>query len=188
MKRKGKLYRNSGFTLAETLLAVLILLMVSTIVATGVPVAKNAYEKVVLGSNAQVLLSNAISALRYELGTARDISIDGTTVTYISADTGAQSRLSINGTEGIWLEEYYNVDLSDDKKPKRRLVSKAAGGTGGAEEVKDNIYVKYKSVERDRKIITFKDIEVFHNTDASVIASFPEYTIRVIGTFEEPSS
>ena len=42
-----KLRSNDAFTLAETLLAILILLMVSAIVAAGIPVAKNAYEKVV---------------------------------------------------------------------------------------------------------------------------------------------
>ena len=58
---RKKLHSSKAFTLAETLLAVLILLMVSTIVATGIPVARNAYEKVVLASNAEVLLSTTIS-------------------------------------------------------------------------------------------------------------------------------
>ena len=55
-----------GFTLAETLLAVLILLMVSSIVAAGIPSARRAYEKVVLASNAEVLLSTTITTLRHE--------------------------------------------------------------------------------------------------------------------------
>ena len=59
MKRKRKLRSNKGFTLAETLLAVLILLLVSTIVATGIPAARNAYEKVVEASNAQAVLATA---------------------------------------------------------------------------------------------------------------------------------
>ena len=41
MKRKSKLKSRSGFTLAETLLAILILLLVSSIVAQGIPVARN---------------------------------------------------------------------------------------------------------------------------------------------------
>lgn len=64
-KLKGK----SGFSLAETLLAVLILLLVSVIVANGIPMAKNVYNNVLIGSNAQLLLSTGVTALRNELST-----------------------------------------------------------------------------------------------------------------------
>jgi len=49
-----KMKSQAGFSLAETLVAILILLLVSVIVANGVPVAQNAYEKVVVGANAKV--------------------------------------------------------------------------------------------------------------------------------------
>ena len=73
VRKKGKKIRDAhGFTLAETLLAVLILLMVSGIVAAGIPVAKKAYEKVVLAADAQLLLSTTVAELRDEIGTAWD--------------------------------------------------------------------------------------------------------------------
>ena len=78
--KKRKLNNKKGFTIAEMLVAILILLMVSSIVATGIPVAREAYEKVVLTSNAEILMSTAISALRNELGTAKDIEADGKAV------------------------------------------------------------------------------------------------------------
>ena len=98
MKKTRKLNSRGGFTLAETLLAVLILLMVSVIVATGVPVAKNAYEKVVVAANAQVLLSTAVNTLRDELGTAWDVEVveEGETepkIKYFCADTGARAEI-----------------------------------------------------------------------------------------------
>ena len=103
MKRNRKHRCRAGFTLAEMLLATLILLLVSSIVATGVPVAKNAYEKVVLGANAQVLLSTTVSALRNELGTAYGaIEASDSEVSYFSAATGARARLFVGdaGTGG----------------------------------------------------------------------------------------
>ena len=45
MRIKEKLKNRSGFTLAETLLAVLILLLVSVIVANGIPVARDHRRK-----------------------------------------------------------------------------------------------------------------------------------------------
>ena len=52
-----------GFSLAETLMAVLILLMVTSVVATGIPAAANAYFKAVDASHAQVLLSTTMISL-----------------------------------------------------------------------------------------------------------------------------
>lgn len=119
-----KLKSRSGLTLAETLVAVLILLLVSTIVARGVPVAKNAYEKVVVAANAKVMLTNAIAALRNELALAQRITVDPATksITYYSADRGADSKIYIfsgtgddsdymNGT--IMLQEYKDYENSE---------------------------------------------------------------------------
>ena len=191
MKKKMKLHGQSGFTLAETLLAVLILLMVSTIVASGVPAARNAYEKVVLGSNAQVLLSNAVHALRYELGTAAEVTVDvdGTTITYISANTGAQSQISLNDENGIMLREYYDPKTSSPEP--RRLVSEASGGTKGT---LDKLTVKYELVipeidpEKKNGFLRFTNLAVYRNSGSSSIALLPTYDIRVIGSFAQPSS
>lgn len=110
MKNAIKMWRaSSGFTLAETLLAVLILLMVSVIVATGIPAAKNAYEKVVLASNADALLSTTISSLRNELGAAKIIKPEsgGRPTTYISYYSGSASydttlnRYVTSGTQSM---------------------------------------------------------------------------------------
>ena len=80
----------SGFTLVETMLALMILVMMTGIVAMGVPMAFNSYSKVVDGSNAQVLLTTTTSVLRDELSEAQvnDPSdyprsgVDGSLTTY----------------------------------------------------------------------------------------------------------
>ena len=60
-KIRNKLHNRKGFSLAETLMAVLILLMVSAVVAAGIPMAREAYEKAVDAANAQTLLSTTIT-------------------------------------------------------------------------------------------------------------------------------
>ena len=108
--RLAKKANRSGFSLVEALVAIMILLMVGIIVAAGYPVAQDAYNKVVLASNAEVLLSTAVSTLRNELGTAQDIEISfgdepgditgnlttGDTITYYNTTRGAGSRISVN--------------------------------------------------------------------------------------------
>ena len=120
MKIRQKLRSRSGLSLAETLFAVLILVLVSIIVAEGMPAAKNAYEKVVVAANAKVMLSNAVAMLRNELALAQRIVVDQTdnSITYFSADRGATSKiyLSPSGDEQfpagtVMLQEY--LDYGD---------------------------------------------------------------------------
>ena len=109
---RGKLRDKRGFSLAETLLAVLILLLVSIVVATGMPAATNAYNKVILGANAKVMLSTAITALHDEIGTAWKVDQISGGLTYFSASTGAKTNLTKDADGRIWVEEY--VSLNDD--------------------------------------------------------------------------
>ena len=114
MKARKKLNSRAGFTLAETLLAVTILLLVSSIVVTGMPAAKNAYEKVVLASNAEVMLATAESALRDELGTAWKVQkvSESTSITYYSADTGMRTKLEMKDKD-LSITEYEDSASGD---------------------------------------------------------------------------
>lgn len=109
MKIKRKLKNQSGLTLAEMLVATIILLLVSTIVVQGIPVAKNAYEKVVVAANAKVMLTTAITALRNELSTAQRIEqTDNTSITYYSSNRGADSKIYLSSGTGV--DSNYKVD------------------------------------------------------------------------------
>lgn len=174
MRINRKVRSRAGFTLAETLLAVLILLLVSSILVAGLPSARNAYEKVVLGSNAQLLLSTTVSALRDELGTAREIagdSTDPTAVTYFGADTGAKSKISVSDTDSkIMIQDYASVDLlnvgAGSYGEPRPLISDAAVTSG--------LSVTYASVNVDtaKGVVTFKNLRVMHGTN--VVASLSD--------------
>ena len=90
-----KLIGKRGFTLAETMIAVLILLMVVSIVGAAIPTASSVYTKAVDTANAQVLLSTAMTVLRDELGNATevDISSDKKTIQYRSGNNGRISKV-----------------------------------------------------------------------------------------------
>ena len=154
-----KLNTSSGFTLAETLVAILILLMVSAVVAGGIPAAKNAYEKVVLASNAEVLLSTTISSLRNELGTASNVDVKGTVITYYNPSIKATSRICLNSDlpglgmnkltnnpDGVIVYQRYaeatvGTTESNGQSAVTRLVSEKASTQG--------LYATYDSVELD---------------------------------------
>lgn len=188
MRIKKKLKNQKGFSLAETLLAVLILLLVSVIVANGIPVARNVYNNVIVGANAQVLLSTAVNALRNELGTAQKVDVDNSpTIIYYKASIGAYSQLSIgDGTEGIQLLDYVYQDPADKEwkaLPRESteqgihaLVSNAASNK--------NLFVTYESVARDtvnKDVLVFSNIEVKRMTSGNpVVASLETLKIRLI--------
>ena len=69
--------RHGGFTLAETMMTMLILVMVGAILVAGVPTAVHAYERVVDAANAQLLLSTTVSRLEEELSTAVEVWMTG---------------------------------------------------------------------------------------------------------------
>ena len=178
-----KLHIDKGFTLAETLLAVLILLMVTAIVATGIPVAKNAYEKVVLASNAEVLLSTTISSLRNELGTAQNVKTQtsesgeeaDSVITYYNAARGASSKLFVEETDKvIMLQRYFSEEgLSADYDAAPLVSSKTST---------QDLYVTYSSVsyDNDNGIVTFSGLSVNRTSGAEGLASRDNLSIRVI--------
>ena len=132
-KRKRE---RAGFTLAETLIAILILLMVSAIVAGAIPAASNVYVKTVDAANAQLLLSTTMTVLRDELGTATRIetSSDSKTITYRSGKNGcAKIEVVSTGTDPglyIWHGEYKDGIPDFTNSTPRLLVSKKAATEG----------------------------------------------------------
>ena len=100
MKQRNLNKNRGGFTLAETLIAVLILLMVSGIVAAGIPAAREALTKAVDASHSQVLLSTTMTALRNELGSARSIVCGSQLTTVGDEGTGGGTGGDTGGDTG----------------------------------------------------------------------------------------
>ncbi len=158
-KNKQNIERRRGFSLAEMLATMLILLMVSTIVAAGIPSAVRAYEKVTRSANAQMLLSTSVTALRSQLGTANRITVssDNKIITYFNDNTGSYSKIypapsgstspgsSTSLTGVLMLQEYLlmpdliaGTDSTDKQAITRQLVTNAAATKG--------LYITYDSI------------------------------------------
>ena len=171
-------------TLAETLLAVLILVMVSGIVATGIPAAKNAYEKVVLSANAEMLLSTTVTALRSELDTAQNISIssDGKSISYYDVDDGLLYKLELSTNDGsgnVPIGIYKNLPNNTEGDTRVRLISESSSTAAS----KGDLYVVFEEVSfgnggNDKKSIIFEDLKVMHGSET--ITTPLDITIRAL--------
>ena len=189
-KSLRKLNTERGFTLTETLVAVLILVMIS---ASALPAALNAYRNAVDAANAQVLLSTTVNALRDELSLAWDVQVcsgDNSTgswnfkddpngyILYKSSDTGSESKIYRENSV-IMLQEYndfsekwYDQDTWDQsvvkKQEGRPLVSNAMRRSTG---YADPMTVTFKEVSIADNCITFTDLLVERN--GRTIAKMP---------------
>ena len=184
-----KLKTNAGFTLAETLMTVLILLMVAGVVAEGLPSAVTAYSKAVDAANAQVLLSTTVNALRGELSTARDVHFTGSDVIYISSATGSKTKIYKGKTDDnrdtIMIQDFLKYDESgpqdaDNNKP-RSLVSKGA--------VTNNLQIVYGNVkwhDSGKTILNFHNITVIK--EKSILASIDDLYIRCLNLKDDTSA
>ena len=174
-KARGKGNSQSGFTLAEMLMTVLILSMVSAVVAAGVPTAANAYKKVMDSANAEVMLTTTMVRLRDELGTASEVSCSGSEITYRDS-SGREKSIRNDDTFGICV-----VDGEDENSYS--LVAYGADSK--------NLRVSY-SLDGEKPyqngILSFSEIAVYQETrgtpeeaaEKSVLASSGEFQIRVL--------
>ncbi len=159
---------NKGFSIAEMLIAVLIVLMVSSVIAAGMPVAANAYRKVTDSANAQLLLSTTVSELREELGEASDVTHTASTrVINYTSTVGGASKIEFKD-DGVYITAE-NVNSGSE----RLLVSgKASAG----------MVFKVTKVEYSGGVLTLTGVKVTRIGKDDELASLKDgLTIRVIG-------
>ncbi|MBR3313809.1 MAG: prepilin-type N-terminal cleavage/methylation domain-containing protein [Atopobiaceae bacterium] len=108
----------AGFTLTEMLVTTLILGLVSTLMATGIPVAIDTYHKTVNSSNAQSALSTTVAVLRKELGSATDVRVPGDSeVVYYRSSEGLWTSIgnAEGDARGLVKKYYAGIPTSPDK-------------------------------------------------------------------------
>ena len=185
-KLRKKLISPGGFTLAETLIVVLILLMVTSVVAAGIPVAANALDNVVETSNAQLLLSTTMTALREELSTAQDIEVlagSTSTVTYTNS-LGLKSEIYLgDGGKTIMLKQY--TSLTDTEGKVLPLASNETASKGRKTNT-PALYTTYTGVTYVNGIVTFNGLAVKRMNNDKDLADSINYSIRVVGYAPNP--
>ncbi len=184
-----RLSSRKGFTIGEMMVAVMILLMVSSVVAAGIPAAARAYYKVMDSANAQMLLSTTVTRLRAELSTATEVTIgtaddgtaeggavsDSTTIEYRSA-SGSISRITLRKPvedEGTDDDIIYGIYVERTGMTGEQLLVSLKAASG--------MYMTYSSVAKsasDAGVLIFSDLAV-HKGD-KVLTQLETYEVRVL--------
>ena len=192
---KRKLNNRKGFSLTELLAAVLILSMVSAVVAGGIPVAKDAYEKITLSANAQVMLSTSVSALRNELCKASEVKVvsgkTDTVLEYFSTSIQNYSQISLKdiagndttdadkATDVVVIQYSHNTESGKNPPQPHKLVSAKAGD--------DRLHVIYSSLSYDNGVVVITGLKVVEldsggNRIGNPRAELDSLKIRIIMT------
>ena len=150
-----KIRQKMGFSIAELLVAILILSMVSTVVAGGIPVARDAYNKITVAANAQVLLSTAIYSLRSELGVAMDVKNESdTSVVFNSGKNGHKTRIYLDDSR-IKIQEYDDIENDESKKISKPPFREIVQGMQ-----KDGLYATFDKIEFSDNVFEISGLTV----------------------------
>lgn len=187
-----KLQETKGFTLVEALASLLVITMLFTVVATGVPVASQVYNDVVASSNAQALLSTGAMRLREELSlsTMADPSHEGTVSTYIKGDYEGSNYSTAKLAVGAF---------SDSKVGSGIIVQTEVGkhGSGNWErrllvtegDAPDRLYLSFDEINYEDGIFTVENLKVQQRAGDAIntngdrtLAEIPRLEIRSLPT------
>ena len=179
-----KLKSRIGFSLAETLIAILILLMVSAIVGAAIPTASKVYVDTVDAANAQLLLSTATNALRDKLSTATSPEAkDGTIITF-------KTRTTVNGKnadawcmikmDGGTLKIYYGSQDSAHQTNTDTYYKIGQYDLVSQKAKTENLSVIYTSVACNNGVVTFTGLRVTKAGVASPLAGPCDVSVRTL--------
>ena len=136
MKRYRLIQNKSGFSLIETVVAMLLVVLMSGMMVTGIRLAVKVYTTVVDKANAQVLLTTTETILRNELSSAKNIKVpdDKKAVSYQNSVTGQKWELSSPGTDII-----KKLKKQDGTTKEDRLIQETTGTK--------NLHIRFDKIE-----------------------------------------
>lgn len=180
-KLLAKKKNSKGFTLSETLVTVLIMVMVFSVVAAGIPVAISVLNKIIDTANAQLLMSTTMIRLRDELGKAENVTISGTAISFMSSDGTRrtidyvpENKATAENPAGIHLKQTSGLD--DGTQLDFLLVSNAAANK--------NLHMTYEIKEAySGGVLTISNLTVLKGSKK--LFTVDDYKIRVLSDVSE---
>ena len=172
-----------GFTLTEMLVTILIMVLASTLLATGVPVAIDTYQKTVNSANAQVALSTTLTVLRSEFGTSTQImTIDGKV--YYRTEEGIWATIrnpkDENEARGL-VKEYVDSTEHDEPDTAKSLGAYPLMPDATLMGARVPLYLSCKPIVAAGGVISVEDVAVSDKPDPSAADA---HTLAGVGDYK----
>lgn len=148
-----RINNDSGASLAELLMTVVLIGLVTAAMAAGIAAAQRVYKKISLKADAQTLLATTVSALTLDLSSAS--SWDAAEQAFLSEYRGYKMKYVLtdnpeDGKQILGIENYSDhatVPLLPSKVQTRSLYAVIKDGTITLEECDDGSHYFYLTVE-----------------------------------------
>ena len=154
---------SAGFTLVETLMALVILVILTGVVAMAITPAFKSYTSAVDASNAQILLSTTTAELRSELGLAQAQQPGSDGVLYYKTSEGYWASLE-STDQGIEKHVYLGDEPGQNELEgsPTLLVSKAAQT--------DSLRVRFSDISYGDGVFAVNGLQVVRAVDGAEVA------------------
>jgi len=178
-----------GFTLVETLIALLIFVILAAFVASGLPVAFSTYRQVVGTSNAQLALSTTTSALRDELGMAVDAKTASNGSVFYQTSDGNWAMIDNGASDDVGLMKHVYLNkggvFSPDTpgaevegSPFELVPSQTIVGAANGEDLRVQLANGGASISYAGGVFTVSDLQVL--VGGGVTEKVDEYKVKMV--------
>lgn len=163
-----KIRNNKGFTLTETLLTVILVVLMSGAVAAGVSTVSRVIHKIQNKANAEVLLSTTLTLLSDDLQNTESVESTDGTVQYLKIrENGSSAWISIDNStsdldsENAGIRKNYYTMTMDSNSGIPVYQDTGLSMTYVTEQAKtDTLYTTIDSITYSNHVLTVHDLEV----------------------------
>lgn len=191
-----KIRNNKGFTLAETLLTVILVLLMSGAVAAGIGIMNKTIRRIQNKANAEVLLSTTLNLISSDLKNTEAVAASGDkaeeggeTVQFLQIrENGADVWVSIgNSTDGSGSEEenagiqkQYFTETVDSSTGAVKYSKTGISSAYVTKQAKtDALYTTIGSITYSNHVLTIHDLEV-KNTDNETQEKLDSFSVAAL--------
>lgn len=192
-----KIRNNKGFTLTETLLTVILVLLMTGAVAAGISIMNRTIRRIQNKANAEVLLSTTLTLISSDLKNTVAVVPDGEKKAEDGGETVKLLQIRENGTDA-WIgiendssaagsdaenggirKKYYTQTVNSETGDREYQDTNISIGYVTKQAKTDTLYTTIGSITYSNHVLTIHDLEV-KNTNDETQAKLDSFSVAAL--------
>ena len=192
-----KIRNNKGFTLTETLLTVILVLLMTGAVAAGITIMNRTIRRIQNKANAEVLLSTTLTLISSDLKNTVAVVPDGEKKAEDGGETVKLLQIRENGTDA-WIgiendssaagsdaenggirKKYYTQTVNSETGDREYQDTNISIGYVTKQAKTDTLYTTIGSITYSNHVLTIHDLEV-KNTNDETQAKLDSFSVAAL--------
>lgn len=192
-----KIRNNKGFTLTETLLTVILVLLMTGAVAAGISIMNRTIRRIQNKANAEVLLSTTLTRISSDLKNTVAVVPDGEKKAEDGGETVKLLQIRENGTDA-WIgiendssaagsdaenggirKKYYTQTVNSETGDREYQDTNISIGYVTKQAKTDTLYTTIGSITYSNHVLTIHDLEV-KNTNDETQAKLDSFSVAAL--------